>query len=70
HRVRISFSDLTMQKVDENTSYSNRISVRSNSDGETLTIQDVKLSDEREFFCQVSGLAAGNGESRTLLKVF
>uniref|UniRef100_A0A671NU52 Cell surface glycoprotein MUC18-like n=1 Tax=Sinocyclocheilus anshuiensis TaxID=1608454 RepID=A0A671NU52_9TELE len=70
HRVRISYSDLTMQKVDENTSYSNRISVRSNSDGETLTIQDVKLSDEREFFCQVSGLAAGNGEGRTLLKVF
>ncbi|XP_073697359.1 cell surface glycoprotein MUC18 isoform X4 [Garra rufa] len=70
HRVRISFSDLTMQKVDENTSYSDRISVRSNSDGETLTIQDVKLSDEREFFCQVSGLAAGNGEGRTLLKVF
>ncbi|XP_026109450.1 cell surface glycoprotein MUC18-like isoform X2 [Carassius auratus] len=70
HRVRISYSDLTMQKVDEDTSYSNRISVLSNSDGETLTIQDVKLSDEREFFCQVSGLAAGNGEGRTLLKVF
>ncbi|RXN33054.1 cell surface glyco MUC18-like protein [Labeo rohita] len=70
HRVRISFSDLTMQKVDENTSYSNRISVRASSDGETLTIQDVKLSDEREFFCQVSGLAKGNGEGRTLLKVF
>lgn len=59
-----------MQKVDEDTSYSNRISVRSNSDGETLTIHDVKLSDEREFFCQVSGLSAGNGEGRTFLKVF
>ncbi|KAG1957420.1 cell surface glycoprotein MUC18 isoform X1 [Pimephales promelas] len=70
NRVRISYSDLTMQKVDEDTSYSDRISVQSNSDGETLTIQDVKLSDEREFFCQVSGLAAGNGEGRTLLKVF
>uniref|UniRef100_A0A8C0YKW7 Melanoma cell adhesion molecule a n=1 Tax=Cyprinus carpio carpio TaxID=630221 RepID=A0A8C0YKW7_CYPCA len=70
HRVRISYSDLTMQKVDEDTSYSNRISVRSNSDGETLTIHDVKLSDEREFFCQVSGLSAGNGEGRTFLKVF
>ncbi|XP_042580868.1 cell surface glycoprotein MUC18-like isoform X2 [Cyprinus carpio] len=70
HRVRISFSDLTMQKVDENTSYSDRISVQSNSDGETLTIQDVKLSDEREFFCQVSGLSAGSEEGKTLLKVF
>ncbi|XP_052413513.1 cell surface glycoprotein MUC18-like isoform X2 [Carassius gibelio] len=70
HRVRISFSDLTMQKVDEDTSYSDRISVQSNSDGETLTIQDVKLSDEREFFCQVSGLSAGSAEGKTLLKVF
>lgn len=70
NRVRISYSDLTMQKVDEDTSYSDRISVQPNSDGETLIIQDVKLSDEREFFCQVSGLAAGNGEGRTLLKVF
>lgn len=70
HRVRISFSDLTMQKVDENTTYSDRISVRSNSDGETLTIQDVMLSDEREFFCQVSGLSAGSDEGKTLLKVF
>nr|XP_055056526.1 cell surface glycoprotein MUC18 [Misgurnus anguillicaudatus] len=70
NRVRISYSDLTMQKVDVNTSYSDRISVRSNSDGEILTVQDIKLSDEREFFCQVSGLAAGNGEGKTLLKVF
>lgn len=70
NRVRISYSDLTMQKVDENTSYSNRISVRSNSDGEILTVQDVMLSDEKEFFCQVSGMAAGNGEGKTLLKVF
>uniref|UniRef100_A0A673LCW3 Melanoma cell adhesion molecule a n=1 Tax=Sinocyclocheilus rhinocerous TaxID=307959 RepID=A0A673LCW3_9TELE len=70
HRVRISFSDLTMQKVDENTTYSDRISVRSNGDGETLTIQDVKLSDEREFFCQVSGLSAGSEEGKTVLKVF
>ncbi|XP_051552081.1 cell surface glycoprotein MUC18-like isoform X2 [Myxocyprinus asiaticus] len=70
NRMRISYSDLTMQKVDTNTSYSNRITVRSNSDGETLTVQDVKLSDEREFFCQVSGMAAGNGEGKTLLRVF
>ncbi|XP_051980675.1 cell surface glycoprotein MUC18-like isoform X1 [Xyrauchen texanus] len=70
NRIRISYSDLTVQKVDANTSYSNRITIRSNSDGETLTVQDVKLSDEREFFCQVSGMAAGNGEGKTLLRVF
>ncbi|XP_026871691.2 cell surface glycoprotein MUC18 isoform X1 [Electrophorus electricus] len=69
-RVRISYSDLTVQKVDENTMYTDRISVAGDSDGENLIIMDVKLSDEREFFCQVNGLAAGNGENRTHLKVF
>lgn len=69
-RVRISYSDLTMQKVDENTTYTDRISILGNTSSETLTIVDVRLSDEREFFCQVNGLAAGIGEGRTHLKVF
>ncbi|XP_017315494.1 cell surface glycoprotein MUC18 isoform X1 [Ictalurus punctatus] len=69
-RVRISYSDLTMQKVDENTTYTDRISIAGDTSGENLTIVDVRLSDEREFFCQVNGLAAGNGEGRTHLKVF
>uniref|UniRef100_A0A673LJV3 Melanoma cell adhesion molecule a n=1 Tax=Sinocyclocheilus rhinocerous TaxID=307959 RepID=A0A673LJV3_9TELE len=66
----VLMNDKTLTKVDENTTYSDRISVRSNGDGETLTIQDVKLSDEREFFCQVSGLSAGSEEGKTVLKVF
>uniref|UniRef100_A0A671QF12 Melanoma cell adhesion molecule a n=1 Tax=Sinocyclocheilus anshuiensis TaxID=1608454 RepID=A0A671QF12_9TELE len=66
----VLMNDKTLTKVDENTTYSDRISVRSSSDGETLTIQDVKLSDEREFFCQVSGLSAGSEEGKTVLKVF
>ncbi|TSP36115.1 Cell surface glycoprotein MUC18 [Bagarius yarrelli] len=69
-RVRISYSDLTMQKVDRNTTYTDRISIAADTSGENLTIMDVTLSDEREFFCQVNGLAAGNGEGKTLLKVF
>ncbi|KAG7314543.1 hypothetical protein KOW79_021846 [Hemibagrus wyckioides] len=69
-RVRISYSDLTMQKVDENTTYTDRISIVGYPNGENLTIVDATLSDEREFFCQVNGLAAGTGEGRTNLKVF
>ncbi|XP_076867199.1 cell surface glycoprotein MUC18 isoform X1 [Brachyhypopomus gauderio] len=69
-RVRISYSDLTVQKVDENTMYSDRIAVAGHGSGENLTVADVRLSDEREFICQVNGLASGNGENRTHLKVF
>ncbi|XP_072530519.1 cell surface glycoprotein MUC18 isoform X2 [Salminus brasiliensis] len=69
-RVRISYSDLTMQKVDENTNYTDRISISGDSGGENLTIVDVKLSDEREFFCQVDGLAAGSNEGKFHLRVF
>lgn len=59
-----------MQKVDKNTTYTDRISVAGDASSENLTIVDVRLSDEREFFCQVNGLAAGTGEGRTQLKVF
>ncbi|XP_062844705.1 cell surface glycoprotein MUC18 isoform X2 [Trichomycterus rosablanca] len=69
-RVRISYSDLSMQKVDENTTFTDRISVAADKDGEILTIVDVRLSDEREFYCQVNGLADGSEEGRTHLKVF
>ncbi|XP_060769441.1 cell surface glycoprotein MUC18 isoform X2 [Neoarius graeffei] len=69
-RERISYSDLTMQKVDNYTTYTDRISIAGDTSSENLTIVDVRLSDEREFFCQVNGLAAGIGEARTYLKVF
>lgn len=59
-----------MQKVDENTTFTDRISVAADNDGEALTIVDVRLLDEREFFCQVNGLEAGSEEGRTYLKVF
>ncbi|XP_066515710.1 cell surface glycoprotein MUC18 isoform X2 [Hoplias malabaricus] len=69
-RVRISYSDLNMQKLDEGTNYTERISVSGDAGGENLTIVNVELSDEREFFCQVNGLSAGNKEGRFDLKVF
>lgn len=56
--------------VDNNTDYSGRIEVTSDQQGTRLTIQNVQLSDEREFFCQVNGLAAGNAEGKTHLRVF
>ncbi|XP_037605561.1 cell surface glycoprotein MUC18 isoform X2 [Sebastes umbrosus] len=69
-RMRIFYGDGTQQMVDENTDYSGRIEVTSEQQGSQLTIQDVQLFDEREFFCQVNGLAAGNAEGKTNLRVF
>ncbi|XP_070839474.1 cell surface glycoprotein MUC18 isoform X2 [Chaetodon trifascialis] len=69
-RMRIFYSDGTEQMVDNNTDYSGRIQVTSDQQGTQLIIQDVQLSDEREFFCQVNGLAAGNAEGKTHLRVF
>ncbi|XP_078142949.1 cell surface glycoprotein MUC18 [Centroberyx gerrardi] len=69
-RMRIFYGDDSQQMVDDNTDYSGRIKVTSDQQGTLLTIQDVRLSDEREFFCQVNGLAAGNAEGKTHLRVF
>uniref|UniRef100_A0A3Q3L4M6 Melanoma cell adhesion molecule a n=1 Tax=Mastacembelus armatus TaxID=205130 RepID=A0A3Q3L4M6_9TELE len=69
-RVRIFYGDVNLQIVDKNTDYSDRIMVISDQQGTHLTIQNIQLSDEREFFCQVNGLAAGNAEGKTHLRVF
>ncbi|XP_044226139.1 cell surface glycoprotein MUC18 isoform X3 [Thunnus albacares] len=69
-RMRIFYSDFSQEMVDNNTDYSGRIDVTSDKHGSRLIIQDVQLSDEREFFCQVNGLAAGNAEGKTHLRVF
>nr|XP_046266295.1 cell surface glycoprotein MUC18 [Scatophagus argus] len=69
-RTRIFYGDKSQQMVDNNTDYSGRIDVTSDQQGTRLIIQDVRLSDEREFFCQVSGLAAGSAEGKTQLRVF
>ncbi|XP_038563643.1 cell surface glycoprotein MUC18 isoform X1 [Micropterus salmoides] len=69
-RTRIFYSDVSQQMVDNSTDYSGRIVVTSDQQGTRLTIQTVQLSDEREFFCQVNGLDAGNAEGKTYLRVF
>ncbi|XP_047235565.1 cell surface glycoprotein MUC18 isoform X2 [Girardinichthys multiradiatus] len=69
-RMRIFYSDVSQQIIDNNTDYSGRIEVTSDQRGTTLLIQNVQLSDEKEFFCQVNGLAAGNAERKTHLRVF
>ncbi|KAM4547357.1 cell surface glycoprotein MUC18 isoform 2-T2 [Fundulus diaphanus] len=69
-RMRIFYSDASQQIVDNNTDYSGRIEVTSDQRGTTLLIRNVQLSDEKEFFCQVNGLAAGYAERKTHLRVF
>ncbi|XP_056141463.1 cell surface glycoprotein MUC18-like [Lampris incognitus] len=69
-RLRIFYGDNSQQMVDVGTDYSGRIKVTSDWQGAVLHIQDVQLLDEREFFCQVNGLAAGNAEGKTHLRVF
>lgn len=56
--------------MDNNTDYSGRIEPTSDHLGTQLNIKNVRLSDEREFFCQVNGLAAGSAEGKTHLRVF
>ncbi|XP_036418626.1 cell surface glycoprotein MUC18-like [Colossoma macropomum] len=67
-RIRIAYSDLTTRIQDKNTEYTKRIHVAGHSGEEILTIENVELSDEREFFCLVDGLAAGIEEGRLHLK--
>ncbi|XP_012722075.2 cell surface glycoprotein MUC18 isoform X2 [Fundulus heteroclitus] len=69
-RMRIFYSDASQQIVDNNTDYSGRIEVTSDQRGTTLLVRNVQLSDEKEFFCQVNGLAAGYAERKTHLRVF
>uniref|UniRef100_A0A096M1M5 Cell surface glycoprotein MUC18-like n=1 Tax=Poecilia formosa TaxID=48698 RepID=A0A096M1M5_POEFO len=69
-RMRIFYSDINQQIVDNNTDYSGRIEVTSDQRGNTLLIHNVQLSDEKEFFCQVNGQEAGNAERKTHLRVF
>uniref|UniRef100_A0A3Q3XAV2 Ig-like domain-containing protein n=1 Tax=Mola mola TaxID=94237 RepID=A0A3Q3XAV2_MOLML len=69
-RMRIFYGDDKYHIVDNNTDYSSRIEVVSDQQGTRLIIQDIRLSDERDFFCQVNGLASGSAEGKTRLRVF
>ncbi|XP_008331318.1 cell surface glycoprotein MUC18 [Cynoglossus semilaevis] len=69
-RRRISYMDNEFNIADNETDYTGRIGVSKTEHGVLLTISDVQLSDNREFFCSVNGLAAGSAEGKTNLSVF
>ncbi|XP_035034447.1 cell surface glycoprotein MUC18 isoform X2 [Hippoglossus stenolepis] len=69
-RTRIFYFDSLVSAADNNTDYTSRVQVTRDPEGTVLTIRDVQLSDEREFFCQVNGLDAGASEGKTYLRVF
>ncbi|XP_028276705.1 cell surface glycoprotein MUC18 [Parambassis ranga] len=68
-RKRFFYSDNQQAIVDPNTNYTGRIEMH-NRQGSRLKVKNVQLSDERDFICQINGLAAGNAEGRTQLRVF
>ncbi|KAL4608643.1 cell surface glycoprotein MUC18-like isoform X3 [Arapaima gigas] len=70
NRERIFYSDKSMRIADNGTDFTTRISLSGGLGNLVLSVQDVRLSDEREFICQVNGMSAGNAESKTQLKVF
>ncbi|XP_069750769.1 cell surface glycoprotein MUC18-like isoform X2 [Narcine bancroftii] len=67
NRQRIYFQDMEASSIDVDTGYTHRISVDKNY---SLTIDPVKLEDERNFVCQVGAGSTGSGEATTLLKVY
>lgn len=56
--------------MDEGTGYRGRMEVTSDNQVTRLIIQEARLSDEKEYFCQVNGMAAGSVEGKTHLRVF
>lgn len=69
-RSRIFYGDDSQTMVDENTDYSGRIQVTSDKQATRLIIQEARLADEKEFFCQINGMVAGSAEGKTHLRVF
>ncbi|XP_061156149.1 cell surface glycoprotein MUC18 isoform X5 [Syngnathus typhle] len=69
-RMRIYYVDENDDVADEGTEFSARIRVVVDRRATRLTVQEVQLSDERDFICQVNGVSAGAAESKTHLRVF
>lgn len=69
-RTRIFYGDNSQAMVDQNTDYSGRIEVDSDARATRLVIAEVRLADEKEFFCQINGMAAGSVEGKRRLRVF
>uniref|UniRef100_A0A8C9TII7 Melanoma cell adhesion molecule n=1 Tax=Scleropages formosus TaxID=113540 RepID=A0A8C9TII7_SCLFO len=70
NRERIFYSDDSMRIADNGTDFTARISMSGTLGNLVLSVEDVRLRDEREFICQVNGMSAGNAESKTQLKLF
>ncbi|XP_005999181.1 basal cell adhesion molecule [Latimeria chalumnae] len=66
-RQRLAYRDRTVSGVDKVPEYADRVSVTPDY---SLFIQEVKLGDERTFYCQVMAGLAGSGEGMAELKVF
>ncbi|XP_051520759.1 melanoma cell adhesion molecule b isoform X2 [Myxocyprinus asiaticus] len=75
-RRRIYYFDDQNEIIDEGSDYTGRISVKHSHNKSTeqgniiLTIDKVRLSDEREFICTVHNVSKEHGEGRTRLQVF
>lgn len=75
-RIRIYYYDNQTEIIEEGSEYAGRISFshyydRNDTRGTAiLTIDEVKLSDQREFICMVYNVLKESGEGRTHLQVF
>ncbi|TRZ02057.1 hypothetical protein DNTS_031647 [Danionella cerebrum] len=75
-RKRIYYSDDQIKMIEEGNEYSTRISVTQNFNlqqqrgSAVLIIDDVELTDEREFICIVHSEENDSGEGSTRLQIF
>lgn len=69
-RKRVYYADNVLSMVDNGTDFTGRMNAVADHHSTQLLIRDVRLSDNVVFVCQVNGLAAGNAESKTRLRVF
>ncbi|XP_047449196.1 melanoma cell adhesion molecule b isoform X2 [Mugil cephalus] len=68
---RIYYQDSMGNYADQNTRFTDRISVNSTGDTNVvLTIRDVTLKDEVDFICSISTFTGESGKGRTKLRVF
>lgn len=69
-RERIFYSDDAISIVDKGTDFTDRLFTVCDENSSKLTINESRLADNVMFICQVNGMAAGNAEAKTRLKVF
>ncbi|XP_021337028.1 melanoma cell adhesion molecule b isoform X2 [Danio rerio] len=76
NRKRFYYSENQTEIIDQNHEYAERIKVSHSYDTEeergsvVLILDDVQLTDEREFICMVHSVLNDVGEGRTHLKIY